>query len=350
MTAVALGETTVVLAAAWALDRLAAGRLRPHLRHGLWTLVAIRLLLGLVPPGVIAWPIPAPGTIAMDAAVISAAAAPLPEIPAPWWLAAWALGAVALATRWVIASIRVNRRHEAFTPSAGFAAGRLPAIAGCAGLRRLPAVCIDPAAPAPYVTGLWRTRLVLPSDWDSWPDETLDHAIAHELMHIVRRDLLAEVCWMLLACVYWFHPLAHVARRRAHESREMCCDADVASRLGPAYRTTLLRVIATMVGEDTRAGAPPGRHAWHPALARLHALDRWPAPPPRWHGPAAAVGFVALALLLLPPRVVVHSARPAAGVERLLDPATRQRLGMGSLHLRYALLAAEAQRGAAPQK
>jgi beta-lactamase regulating signal transducer with metallopeptidase domain len=340
----ALAELTLVLGAACAIDRLATPRLRPHLRHAFWTLVAVRMLLSLVPPGLLERPFSNPTLVVIDGGTLQASAASLPSVPGWWLLAAWSAGAALLAARWTCATLRARRRQRPLAFGRDDALEqdcRLNAIARRVGLRRVPAVYIDKATGSLYVTGLLQPRLVLPPDWQRWPAHMLDHALAHELRHIARRDLWAEALWMLLALIYWFHPLAHAARRRAHESREMCCDADLAARLGPAYRATLLRIVASTFGAMAAAAAAPGRHAWHPAIARLHALDRWPAPATRRHRLAAGLALAALALLLLPSHVAMARTEPAGvAVEALLDPVTRQELGMGSLHLRYAVMAA----------
>jgi beta-lactamase regulating signal transducer with metallopeptidase domain len=330
---VALAEVTCLLALAWAADRLTTNRLRPQWRHALWTLVAIRMLLPSGVPGLA----PSPVTIEASVAPLAGAGGPA----GAWMLAAWALGALGLLTRWRVQAIEIRRRL--LDPDDdGELAARVHSVARRVGLVRVPNVRLDRHSPTPYVTGLWRPRLVLPVDWRCWPDVTLDHALAHELRHLARHDLRAEALWMLIACAYWFHPLVHAARRRAHEAREMCCDADVARRLGPGYRVTLLQVLASAAGESAPALAGAARHAWHPAIARLHALDRWPAPTPRPARVAGAALLAAAAFAVLPSHVSVIAPVAPPSLEAILDPATRQERGLGSLHLRYTLLAAEA--------
>ena len=336
----ALVEVTLLLALVWALDRLTVARLRPQVRHALWTLVAIRLLLPAGLPGV------APATVAIDAARIPGTASVAGSLSTAVILFfVWMFGAVILLARWTWQTRSAARRLECLDPEAHpDAAGLLADVQGIVmrvGLRRVPAVRVDPAADSPYVTGFRTPRLVLPAAWREWPEVALDHALAHELTHIARRDLVAEAVWMLIVCVYWFHPLAHLARRRAHEAREMCCDADAAARVGPGYRLTLLHVLAASAGEIIPARAVPSAHAWHPAIARLHALDRWPRPATRRHRAAGAALVLAAGLVVLPAHLSVAPHVAPLDAETLLDPATRQELGLGSLHLRYALLAAQ---------
>jgi bla regulator protein blaR1 len=340
---VPLAELTCLLALAWMADSLTRSWLRPQWRHALWTLVALRMLLPAGVPGL------APSPVTIDAALMPRVI----EAGSPalgWVMGAWAIGALVLLTRWRGQGLRARRRLLDASEDAGELSARLATVASRVGLRRVPAVRRDPHSHTPYVTGVWSPRLVLPADWREWPGDTLDHALAHELRHIARRDLRAEALWMLIACAYWFHPLVHAARRRAHEAREMCCDADVALRLGPGYRRTLLQVLASAAGEATPALATPSGHAWHPAIARLHALDRWPSPAPRRARLAGAALLAAAAFIVLPAHLSVVPRAAPVTVEELLDPAARQERGMGSLHLRYALLAVAAERaGARPE-
>lgn len=329
---VAFAELTAILALAWGIDRLVVLHVRPQLRHALWTIVAVRML----------WPAGLPGfersSLPIDPAVIPAWPATA-VISSSTVALVWAIGAAILAGRWIVQARAARRRLVMLSKRES---GGLPSLARAArrvGLRRLPAVFVDFAAGLPYVCGPWTPRLVLPAGWRAWSDDTLEYALAHELMHVRRRDLLLEAAWMALACVYWFHPLAHVARRRAHDAREMCCDAEVAGRLGPGYRLALLQAVAACARLEP-VTAVPHRHAWHPAIARLHALERWPVPASPTQRFAGITILVAAAIVVLPSHVTIARPVPVATVEQLLDPSTRQRLGMGSLHLRYALLQA----------
>ena len=70
--------------------------------------------------------------------------------------------------------------------------------------------------------------------------------IAHELVHLERRDYLVR--WLELAALgwYWWHPVAWWARRNLSAAQEQCCDARVLSlfpQSARAYAETLLATV-----------------------------------------------------------------------------------------------------------
>ncbi len=59
--------------------------------------------------------------------------------------------------------------------------------------------------------------------------------LAHELVHIERRDWLTQMIAQITACLYWFHPLAWLALSQMRKEGELACD-DGVLRLG--YRNS----------------------------------------------------------------------------------------------------------------
>lgn len=329
----AAAEVTLLVAIVWAVDRLSARWLHPSVRHGLWLLVLVRLLL---PPGLVP---PAPAAFgALPALPLAAGAAAIDRAGAAALLAflVWIAGASALPLVWGIRAQHVRRRLRRPGPaSTAWLDDELEALARQARLRRTPGAWIDPLARGPYVTGLLAPRVMLPPDWADWPAATLTHAIAHEIAHVRRGDLRVEACWLTAVAVYWFHPLVHLARRRAHAARESSCDAEVAALFGAAYRRSMLELVAAWHGIGP-AGAAPLGHGWNPVVSRLRMLERWPAPMTRRSRLAAAAILAAAGVLIVP--TWVRPGPAGLTVEQIIDPAARQASGLGSLHVRYELL------------
>lgn len=75
--------------------------------------------------------------------------------------------------------------------------------------------------PTPFLLGLWRPRIYVPSGLDG---ETLDHVLRHERAHIRRRDHWWKPLGYLLLVVYWFHPLCWLAYALFCRDMELACD------------------------------------------------------------------------------------------------------------------------------
>lgn len=81
-------------------------------------------------------------------------------------------------------------------------------------------------------------------------DRHLDAILAHELLHIRRRDNLAAAMHMLVEAVFWFHPLVWWLGTRLVEERERACDEEVL-KLGSnrqVYAESILRICEFCVG------------------------------------------------------------------------------------------------------
>lgn len=143
---------------------------------------------------------------------------------------------------------------------------------------------------------------------------------------------------MAAAAAYWFHPLVHAARRRVHDVRELCCDADAAHRCGSAYRDSLLRLAGRVAIGETSLRGPQPRHSWGPVIARLKSLERWPAAVPRSRRLAGTLALTIAAAAVIPSWTPATIRRAAMDPAVLLDPVRRQEAGLGSMHVRYQLM------------
>src|SRR5260370_16405356 len=69
-----------------------------------------------------------------------------------------------------------------------------------------------------------RPVVFLPEAAQSWPVERLHAVVLHELIHIQRHDLAAQVAAQAACCFYWFHPMVWMAARQLRQERECACD------------------------------------------------------------------------------------------------------------------------------
>lgn len=90
-----------------------------------------------------------------------------------------------------------------------------------------PAVCLKENIyfcdhiPSPFVLGLFRPRIYLPSDL---PEELQEHVLAHERGHIFRWDHAARLLALGILAVYWWDPLVWLAFVLFCRDMEMACD------------------------------------------------------------------------------------------------------------------------------
>lgn len=74
---------------------------------------------------------------------------------------------------------------------------------------------------SPFVLGLFRPRIYLPSDLSQ---AAKPYVLAHEQAHLRHRDAWWKFFGFLLLSVYWFHPLVWAAYALFCRDLEMACD------------------------------------------------------------------------------------------------------------------------------
>ncbi|HVR73709.1 MAG TPA: M56 family metallopeptidase [Planctomycetota bacterium] len=146
---------------------------------------------------------------------------------------AWALGAIAFGAL-VLARWRGSLR--ALRASAGPANAEVAALAAdlsrAMGLRRRATVLVTQLPVGPLVAGFLRPTVVLPATvLEAASAEDLRAILAHEIVHIRRRDTIAGAVQVIARVVWWFHPLIAWASREATRERERSCDEEVLARL-----------------------------------------------------------------------------------------------------------------------
>jgi len=263
----------------------------PRLRHALWLLVLLKLLL---PPGLTSpvslvgrfWPReeasplleamekPKAPVIATPSPTVALPTKPLRPVPAVapapfpvrpprtplswkvWPMAVWALGVTGLFV-WLVLRLRRFRRDLDLAvsdqPTPEWLDRVLHEAASQLKLRRVPLVQISHATASPAVFGLFRPVVLLPaSETHTLSEVEGRHILLHELAHVKRGDLFLHALHMVLLILYWFNPLLWAVRRFFQNLRELCCDATVANALRqdvPAYRETLLNTARRLLAQ-----------------------------------------------------------------------------------------------------
>jgi beta-lactamase regulating signal transducer with metallopeptidase domain len=332
-------QVAVVVVIVALLDRLLRRR-SPSLRHALWGLVLVKLLL---PPSLASpfgWRAQETPGAAGDGALA------MPGWVLPLFLA-WVVLVTCLAAARGIARRRLRAQWLADARLATGPAGDLIASAARrVGLARTPALWFAPAAPGPLTMGLRRPVVLLPTSWlEGMRPADLEHVLLHECAHVRRGDLWLAAAWTCVRVFYAWHPLVAWAARRAHGVREACCDATVTAALAgsaEAYGETLRRMARRALGDPAPSGAAAFLGGRDGLAERLRALER-PRPPRPWSACALAL---ALGLLLVPLAAASVALTPAERERREADAALARLLphepGSGCTPLRFAVMRAAA--------
>jgi len=111
-------------------------------------------------------------------------------------------------------------------------------------ITRKPKLLVSSAPVMPLTFGLFQPHILLPSDCLQWPVLRQRAVLLHELAHIQRRDIYAQLFASLTAALWWFQPLCWTSRRSLRRESERACDAVVlASGVRPSdYAAELLSI------------------------------------------------------------------------------------------------------------
>jgi len=313
---------------AYALAVWVACALLPRLPAGaralLWWLVSLKFVIALAGPAPVPVPIlpPVPRANSIVEAA-GTAVAPLPaarahvDLLTPVLLSGW--GLLVSAGLWsLLRDLRLARRlRRSVSAPPEAALATFERLRWRLRVRTPVRLAFSPELAAPLVLGPWRPLVVLPSKPSALQEEAeLEMALAHELLHVRRRDLWLAAVPRLAALLFPFHPLARLAAREERLCREAACDAAVLRALGRApreYGQLLLRFGVVPASPGAAQGAPTFR-SLRRRLQMLDHVDRSPA------RVLACVCLVLAALALVPFTTV---ARPQGDPDDSL-PATTE--------------------------
>lgn len=243
-------QSLLVVLAVLLLCRLLP-RLSASARAGLWWLVALQLVVGVLWSSPLALPLLPADSVqqAIPQAVPLASmagqtgspveiaglegAVPL-QTAATWswpialaW--AWMLGfafMIARTLRGYLATRQLLRQSHACHDRSLLHALQLAAEAH--GLHKTLQLRLSSTIDSPQLIGPWNPVLLLPHDHArSMHADELDMALTHELVHLQRGDLWWGLLPAVAQHVFFFNPLAHFAAREYALAREAACDAAV---------------------------------------------------------------------------------------------------------------------------
>jgi hypothetical protein len=136
---------------------------------------------------------------------------------------------------------------------------------------RPPLVEVLPGLGSPLVWAIGPARLFWPAGLEEGLSaDGLRAVLVHELAHLRRRD--HWVGWLVLAagCLWWWHPLLWLVRRRLHREAELACDAWVVATMPTARRAYAEALLAVCQRWSLPAEAAPALGA----AGQLRDLER----------------------------------------------------------------------------
>ncbi len=156
-------------------------------------------------------------------------------------------------------------------------------------------------AVTPMTGGIRRPVILLPISATDWSKARRHAVMAHELVHVRRRDAFRQLLGRFVLAVYWFHPLSWVASHLATARREEACDEEVlAAGARPSdYAGHLLSLAESGSPRRPALSLPMAQQSQ--LERRIRAILRPGRPRPRTLVPAvalvaAAVGGVSVSI------------------------------------------------------
>ena len=169
----------------------------------------------------------------------------------------WA-GGVVLSTG-IIAALHLRSRRE-LSMALPFDDARISSRISAAKLHRKITVKVSDRVVSPLTYGVINPVIILPKSLPS-DSEEMRFALAHELVHIRRFDVLLKVVLTAAACVHWFNPLAWAMLSLAGRDIELSCDEAVLEQLGCKREDYAMALIRLEERRSIPTGAAFGRNA-----------------------------------------------------------------------------------------
>ncbi len=89
----------------------------------------------------------------------------------------------------------------------------------------------------PLTYGILRPVILLPSEIHLDEEEFLC-IMAHEWVHIRRKDVFVKYLMCLAVCIYWFHPLVWMMARLLEQDMEIACDEEALDKYPDCFKKT----------------------------------------------------------------------------------------------------------------
>jgi beta-lactamase regulating signal transducer with metallopeptidase domain len=251
-------------------------------------------------------------------------------------LALWLFGTVTWCTVTLVRVARFSRWLRQAKPAPTRLTGRAREIATQLGLRSCPELLVVSGRISPSLWG-WggRTCILLPRDLlTTLKVDQHDMLVAHELSHYRRGDHWCRWFEVVMLAVYWWHPIAWLARTRMLQAEEECCDACVLWTFPKRVRTyaeTLLATVDFLLPSPSVVAPAATKISVFPLLKRRLEMILHDRPRHRMTTlTKACLASLALAALSLSPTLLADKTTPEDAEKQVAATAEQKCGGTGS--------------------
>lgn len=164
------------------------------------------------------------------------------------WQFIWLSGFLILAARIILTHLQRRRDYLAALPLSKYETRFM--LRGCKGANIRLAHSDKITSPMAY--GLIRPVILLPRSFDPQNENQLDYIIAHELVHIRRKDILFKALLAFVLCLHWFNPLVWLMFYLVSRDIELSCDEIVVRKFGLQSRSDYALTLIGMMESKTR--------------------------------------------------------------------------------------------------
>jgi len=112
----------------------------------------------------------------------------------------------------------------------------------------------DMSASSPFLLGIRKPKIILPAGLDADSPQA-SHIIAHERVHIKRRDNLWRLVGLAATCLHWFNPVAWIGYSCFLKDMEFSCDEIVIKNYTGSRRKEYAQALLA-VGERSHRQNP----------------------------------------------------------------------------------------------
>ena len=250
-------------------------------------------------------------------------------------LALYLVGLLLVAARFLTGAVRTVRMVRQARP-APHAQAMVDTVRCALGIDRPVRALESPGAAVPMTWGSLRPVVLLPEAARHWPAERLHAVVLHELVHVRRHDILAQLAAQAACCLYWFHPLVWLAARELRKERERACDDAVLSGGVPApdYAGHLLELARVLVERRSLADAPAMAETGDLEDRVRAVLDGSRNRAPLNRRLAVTVAAVACALVLPVALVTLHAQAGTGALAGIVQDISQARVPFSEVRVK----------------